>query len=42
MEADFGEIYVDFPEGRRQVSVLIQVWSCSNAPYAVAMPTKRT
>ncbi len=42
MEADFGKIYVDFPEGRRQVSVLILVWSCSNAPYAVAMPTERT
>ncbi len=42
MEADFGKIHVAFPEGRRQVSVLILVWSCSNAPFAVAMPTERT
>ena len=42
MEADFGKIYVHFPEGRRQVSVLILVWSCSNAPFAMALPTERT
>ena len=42
MEADFGKIYVDFPEGRKQVSVLILVWSCSNAPFAMALPTERT
>lgn len=42
MEADFGKIYVDFPDGRRQVSVLILVWSCSNAPFAMALPTERT
>ena len=42
LEADFGKIYVDFPDGRRQVSVLILVWSYSNAPFAVALPTERT
>jgi len=42
MEADFGQIYVDFPEGRRAVSVLILVWSHSNYPFAVALPTQRT
>ena len=42
MEADFGKIYVDFPDGRKQVSVLILVWSCSNAPFAIALPTERT
>lgn len=42
LEADFGKIYVDFPEGRRQVSVLILVWSYSNAPFAIALPTERT
>jgi len=42
MEADFGKIYVDFPEGRKQVSVLILVWSCSNARFAIALPTERT
>jgi len=42
VEADFGQIYVDFPEGRRAVSVLILVWSYSNYPFAVALPTQRT
>lgn len=42
MEADFGEIQVDFPEGRRKVNVLILVWSYSNAPFAMAFPTQRT
>ncbi|MEA1950677.1 MAG: IS21 family transposase [Planctomycetota bacterium] len=42
LEADFGQIYVDFPEGRRAVSVLILVWSHSNYPFAVALPTQRT
>src|SRR3972149_6042845 len=30
VEADFGQIYVDFPEGRRPVWVLILVWSYSD------------
>ena len=42
VEADFGQIYVDFPEGRRAVSVLILVWSHSNYPFAMALPTQRT
>ena len=42
VEADFGEISVDFPDGRRKVNVLILVWSYSNAPFAVALPTQRT
>jgi transposase len=42
IEADFGEIQVDFPEGRRKVNVLILVWSYSNAPFAIALPTQRT
>jgi hypothetical protein len=41
-EADFGHIYVDFPDGRRQVPVLIVTWSYSNAPFAIALPTERT
>jgi len=41
-EADFGHIYVDFPDGRRQTPVLIVTWSYSNAPFALAMPTERT
>lgn len=42
IEADFGEISVDFPDGRRKVNVLILVWSYSNAPFAIALPTQRT
>lgn len=41
-EADFGHIYVDFPELRRQVPVLIVTWSYSNCPFALALPTERT
>jgi len=41
-EADFGHIYVDFPDGRRQVAVLLLTWAYSNAPFAIAMPTERT
>ena len=40
IEADFGEIAVDFPDGRRKVNVLILVWSYSNAPFAIALPTQ--
>ena len=42
LEADFGHIYVDFPAGRKQVPVLITVWSHSNYPFVMAMPTERT
>ena len=41
-EADFGHIYVDFPDGRKQVPVLMVTWSYSNAPFAIALPTERT
>lgn len=41
-EADFGHISVDFPEGRRQVPVLVVTWSYSNCPFALALPTERT
>lgn len=40
-EADFGHAYADFPDGRRQVPVLIVTWSHSYAPFAMAMPTER-
>jgi transposase len=42
IEADFGHIYVDFPDGRRQVPVLVTTWSYSNCPFAIAVPTERT
>jgi transposase len=41
-EADFGHIHADFPDGRRQVPVLLVTWSYSNAPFAIALPTERT
>jgi hypothetical protein len=42
LEADFGHVHVDFPEGRRQIPVLITAWSYSNYRFALAMPTERT
>jgi len=41
LEVDFGHIYVDFPEGRRRVSVLVLTWSYSNSPFAIALPTEK-
>lgn len=42
IEADFGHIYVDFPEGRQRVPVLLTTWAYSNCPFAIALPTERT
>jgi transposase len=42
LEFDFGHIYVDFPDGRRLVPVLIGVWAYSNYAFAIALPTERT
>lgn len=42
LEADFGHIHVDFPDGRRLVPVLITAWAYSNYPFLMAMPTERT
>ncbi|HLJ92937.1 MAG TPA: IS21 family transposase [Gemmataceae bacterium] len=42
LEADFGHIYVAFPEGRRQVPVLLLTWAYSNCPFAIALPSERT
>ena len=41
-ECDFGHIWVDFPQGRRQVVVLLVTWAYSYCPFAVAVPTERT
>jgi transposase len=40
-EADFGHIYVDFPDGRRQVAVLIITWAWSNCSFAIALPSEK-
>jgi transposase len=41
LEADFGHIYVDFPDGRRQLPVMLPTWSFSNFPFARALETER-
>ena len=42
LEADFGHIHVDFPDGRRLVSFLVTTWAYSNAPFVLAFPFERT
>lgn len=42
LEADFGHIYVDFPDGRRLVPFLVATWAYSNAPFVLALPFERT
>jgi transposase len=42
LEADFGHIHVDFPDGRRLVPVLIAAWAYSNYGFALALPSERT
>jgi transposase len=42
LEADFGHIAVDFPEGRRQIPFLVTTWAYSNHPFVLALPFERT
>src|SRR5271168_405791 len=42
LEADFGHIDVDFPDGRRLVPFLVTTWAYSNAPFVLALPFERT
>jgi transposase len=42
LECDFGEIQVDFPDGRRAVPVLLAVWSYSHYAFAIALPDQTT
>jgi transposase len=42
LEADFGHIHVDFPDGRRPVPFLVTTWAYSNAPFVLALPFERT
>jgi transposase len=42
LEADFGHIHVDFPDGRRLVPLLVTAWAYSNAPFVLALPFERT
>lgn len=41
-ESDFGLIWVDFPEARRQVPILLMTWAYSNATFAIARPSEKT
>ena len=42
IECDFGEVAVDYPEGRRKTDVLIVTWSFSHAVFMIALPSQRT
>ncbi len=42
LEADFGHIHVEFPDGRRLVPFLVTAWAYSNAPFVLAVPLERT
>jgi transposase len=42
LEADFGHIHVDFPDGRRLIPFLVTTWAYSNAPFVMALPFERT
>lgn len=41
-EADFGQIEVDLPEGRRTISILLITWAYSGAVFAMALPSEKT
>jgi transposase len=42
LEADFGHIQVDFPDGRRLVPFLVTTWAYSNYFFVLALPFERT
>lgn len=42
IECDFGQISVDYPDGRRVKDVLIVTWSFSHAVFMIATPNQRT
>jgi transposase len=42
VECDFGHIYVDFPDGRHQVAVLLVTWAYSHFCFALALPSEKT
>jgi transposase len=42
IECDFGQIAVDYPDGRRTKDVLIVTWSFSHAVFMIATPNQRT
>lgn len=42
MECDFGHIHVDYPDGRKMVSVLVASWSDSQALFLIKLPNEKT
>jgi transposase len=42
LEFDFGHIYVQLPDGRRLLPVLLATWAYSNYAFAIALPSERT
>lgn len=42
IECDFGQVAVDYPDGRRAKDVLIVTWSFSHAVFMIATPNQRT
>lgn len=42
MECDFGQVQVDYPDGRRTTDVLVVTWSFSHAVFLIAVPSQRT
>jgi transposase len=42
LEADFGHVHVDFPDGRKLVPFLVTAWAYSNYPFVLALPFERT
>lgn len=41
MEFDFGQVQIDYPEGCRKTDVLSAVWTYSNCPFLIALPSQR-
>lgn len=41
MEFDFGQVFVDYPDGRRKTDVLSGVWTFSDCPFLIALPSQR-
>ncbi len=42
LECDFGHIHVDYPDGRKLVSVLVAAWSFSQALFLIKLPNEKT
>lgn len=42
LECDFGHIHVDYPDGRKLVSVLVAAWSFSQAIFLIKLPNEKT